>query len=72
MPKKLEAIHPLAMAAALEEINAKCGVVIAAAHTAKDMANAEPPLTADQLRRLIERTAKAADDLRAALWGDET
>lgn len=67
MAKKFEPIHPLAMAAALEEINARCGVVIMTANTARDLADASNEA---QLRILITQVCGAADKLREALWED--
>lgn len=66
--KPFEPIHPLAMAKALEEINNRCGAVIMTASTARDLATGANEA---QLRILIKSFCDAADELRAALWGDD-
>jgi hypothetical protein len=68
--KHFDPVHPLRMAEAITEINHRAGAVIAAAHTARDLA-AQPDMSAAQLRVLIDQFSKAADDLRAALWPDD-
>jgi hypothetical protein len=68
MAKKFEAIHPLAMAKALDEINNRAGAVIMTAQTIHNIAG---HMDAAKLREAIGTIYNETEKLRAALWPEE-
>lgn len=65
MSREVEAVHLLTMAKALEDVNDKAGMLIAAVQDAHDL---KDHMDIEKLRATVTRLQERAQVLREAIW----